>query len=129
MRARVEKRSVLGWKKSVPICITLTKMGWKQGPTDIQIDNSIAVGISTKEFSQNKYKAMDMGFYWINNRIEQQKFRVFWRPGPENLGDYHSKHHPPKHHIAVRSKYLHVTKLHSLQGCVNLTVNVNTTKR
>ena len=72
---------------------------------------------------------MGMRFYWINDRIEQGKFRVFWRLGPENFGDYYSKHHPPEHHIVVRSKYLHVPKLHSLQGCVNLTVIVNPTKR
>ena len=72
---------------------------------------------------------MYMRFYWIKDRIEQGQFRVFWRPGPENLGDYHCKHHPPEHHRAVRSKYLHVPNLHSLQGCVNLTVRVNPTKR
>ena len=72
---------------------------------------------------------MDIRFYWINDRIKQGKFRVFSRPGPENLGDYHSKHHPPEHNIAVQSKYLHVTKLRSLQGCVNLTVMVSPTAR
>ena len=38
----------------VPIRTTLTEMGRKQGPTDIQVDNSTAVGIATKEFIQNK---------------------------------------------------------------------------
>ena len=71
---------------------------------------------------------MDIQFYWINNRIEQGQFRVFWRPDPENLRDYHSKHHPPEHNIAGHSKYLHVPKLISVQGCVNLTVEVNPTK-
>ena len=103
-------------------------MGWKQGPTSIQVDNSTAVGFATKDFGQMKSKAMDICFYWINSRIEQAQFRVFWRPGPGNLGYYHSKHHPPEHHIAVRSKYLHVPKLRSLQGCVNLTVRVNPIK-
>ena len=41
-------------------------MGWKKGPTAIQVDNSTAVGIATKEFLQKKSKAMDMHFYWIN---------------------------------------------------------------
>ena len=72
---------------------------------------------------------MDMRFYWINKRIKQGKFRVFWWPGPEKLGDYHSKHHPPEHHRAFHSKYLHVPNLHLLQGCGNFTVRVNTTKR
>ena len=72
---------------------------------------------------------MEMRFYWINDRITQGQFRVFWRPGPENLRDYHSKHYPPDHSIAVHSKYLHVPNLRSLQGCVNLTVSVNPAKR
>ena len=35
---------------SVPICTTLTEMGWKQAPTAIRVENSTAVGIATKEF-------------------------------------------------------------------------------
>ena len=112
----------------VPNQITLSEMGRKQGPTAIQVENYTAVGIATKGFFQNESKVMDMRFYWINNRIEQGKFRVFWRPGPENLGDYHSKHYPPEHQISVCSKYLHVYNLRLLQGYVNLTVRVNTTK-
>ena len=72
---------------------------------------------------------MDIRFYWINNRIIQRQFLFFWRPGPENLGGYHSKHHPPEHHIVGISKYLHAPKLSSLQGCVNLTDRVNPTKQ
>ena len=47
----------------------------------------------------------------------------------KKLGDFHSKHHPPEHHIEVCSKYLHVPDLRLMQGCVNLTVTVNHTKR
>ena len=54
---------------AVPIRTTLFEMGWTQGPTTIQVDNSTAVGIATKEFRQKKSKAMDMRFYWINERI------------------------------------------------------------
>ena len=96
---------------AVPIRTTLSEMGWKQELTAIQMDNSTAVFIVTKELHQNKSKATDMRLYRINNRIEQGQFRVFWRPGTENLGDYHSKHHPPEHNITVRSKYLHVPNL------------------
>ena len=112
----------------VPIRTTLSEIGCKQGPTAIQVDDSIAVGIATNEFLLKKFKAVYVRFYWINNRIKQGHSRVFWRPGPENLGDYHSKHHPPEHYIAVRIKYLHVPNLRLLQGCVNLTVRVNPIK-
>ena len=33
---------------AVPIRTTLSEMGWKQGPTAIQVENSTAVGIATK---------------------------------------------------------------------------------
>ena len=55
----------------MPIRTNLNEMGWKQGPTTIQVDNSTAVGIATKEFRQNKSNAMDMRFYRINDRIKQ----------------------------------------------------------
>ena len=63
-----------------------------------------------------------MRFYWKNDRIKQGQFRVFLRPGPGNLVDYHPKYHPHEHHIYIQSKYLQVNKLSSLQGCVNLTI-------
>ena len=44
----------------VPIRTTLSEMGWPQGPTAIQIENSTVVGIATKEFRQKKSEAMDM---------------------------------------------------------------------
>ena len=51
----------------VPIRITMIKIGWKQVPTDIQVDNFTAVDIATKYFLQKKSTAMDMRLYWINN--------------------------------------------------------------
>ena len=56
-------------QKGVPIRTTLSETGWKKGPMAIQVENSTSVGIATKEFRQNKSKAIDMRFYWINDRI------------------------------------------------------------
>ena len=33
---------------AAPIRTALSKMGWTQGPTAIQVDNSIVLGIATK---------------------------------------------------------------------------------
>ena len=98
-------------------------MKWvgNRDPQLLKFDDSKAVRMATKEFFQKKSKATN-AILLENDRIEKGQFRVFWRPGPENLGDYHSKHHPPEHNIAVQSKYLHVRKLRSLQGCVNVTI-------
>ena len=64
---------------------------------------------------------MDMRFYWKTDRIRQGHFRVYWRLGPTNLGEYHSKHHPPAHHIKMRHTYLHTrdNSRDTLQGCVS----------
>ena len=59
---------------AVSIRTTLSEMGWKQGPTAIQVENSTALGIATKEFFQKKSKAVDMRFCWINDRVEQGQF-------------------------------------------------------
>ena len=49
---------------------------------------------------------MDMRFYWLRDRDAQQQFRYYWRPGTTNLGDYHTKHHPPSHHKNVRPEFV-----------------------
>ena len=102
---------------TMPIRTNLNEMGWKQGPT--------AIKVWWFQSSARKIKGNGYAILLENNRIKKEQFRVFWRPGPENLGDYNSKHHPPEHHIAVQSKYFHVPKLSSLQGCVNLTIMVS----
>ena len=111
----------LNGQAAVPIRITLMEMYHPQPPTPIQVDNSTAVGIANKSIKQKRSKAMDMRFHWIIDRILQMHFNVFWKPGPTNLGDYHSKHHPTSHHIKVRHTNLY--EPHSLQttlqGCVN----------
>ena len=104
---------------AVPIRTTLAEMNHPQPATPIQVDNSTAVGIANKTIRQRQSKAMDMRFYWTTDRINQGQFVVYWRPGPTNLGDYHSKHHPPAHHIKMRPTYLHErSKTDTLQGCV-----------
>ena len=88
---------------------TLEEMGHKQlGPTPIQTDNTTAAGIANDTVKAKPSKAMDMRFYWIRDKVKQGEFRVHWKPGPDNEADYHTKHHPPSHHIEKRSTYLHV---------------------
>jgi hypothetical protein len=48
---------------------------------------------------------MDMRFYWLQDRVEQGQFRVYWAPGKYNLADYFSKLHPPSHHRKMRPIY------------------------
>ena len=111
----------LNGQAAVPIRTSLIKMHHPQPPTPIQVDNSTAVGIDNKSIKQKRSKAMDMRFHWIQDIILQEQFNVFWKPGPTNLGDFHSKHHPTPHHIQVR--YTNLREPHgshnTFQGCVN----------
>jgi hypothetical protein len=92
------------------LCTTLVEMGHPQPPTPIQTDNSCAAGITNGTVRQRKSKAMDMRFYWVQDRVRQQQFIVYWRQGSNNLGDYFTKHHPAAHHCKMRPTYLHIAK-------------------
>jgi hypothetical protein len=64
---------------------------------------------------------MDMRYNWLTDRVRQNQFDVYWRPGRENLGDYHTKHHSAQHHKNTRHLILHeANSLQVLRGCVKL---------
>ena len=88
--------------------ITLAEMGHPQPATPIQTDNSNATGIANGTVYQRKSKAMDMRFYWVQDRVRQKHFIVYWRPGSQNLAAYFTKHFPAAHHQQIRPQYLHV---------------------
>jgi hypothetical protein len=50
---------------------------------------------------------MYMKYHWLQDRVRQKQFDVYWRPGKDNLADYHTKHHPVQHHQDVRPILLH----------------------
>jgi hypothetical protein len=61
-----------------------------------------------KTVKQKQSKSMDMRFYWLQDRVEQGQFRIFWAPGKINLADYQSKVQPTSVHKAVQPIYLYV---------------------
>jgi hypothetical protein len=64
---------------------------------------------------------MDMIYHWLTDKVRQKQFDVYWRPGRENLGDYHTKHHSARHHKDMRHLILHeANSLQVLRGCVKL---------
>ena len=93
-------------RELVPARITLNELGHAQGPTPLQFDNQCAKGILTDEIKQKCSKAMDMRFYWLRDRVRQGQFKIHWKLGACNDADYVTKHHPSKHHIAIRHKYV-----------------------
>jgi hypothetical protein len=85
---------------------TLKELGHPQQATPCQTDNNCAAGILNQTVKQRQSRAIDMRFYWLQDRVKQKQFQIHWKPGTTNMGDYFTKHHPPKHHEAVRKHYL-----------------------
>jgi hypothetical protein len=89
-------------KEAVPMRITFVEeLNHPQPATPIRTDNSTADGIMNKTVKQKQSKSTDMKFYWLQDRVEQGQFRIFWAPGKINLADYQSKVQPTSVHKAV----------------------------
>ena len=121
--------SYLNAQAAVPIHTALVELGHPQPPTPLQLDNTTAVGFANEGIKQKRSKAMDMRWYWIQDRVRQKQYLVYYRPGVTNLGDPFTKHHTPSHMRLMRPYYLHpsshtahlanVVIAHLVQGCVN----------
>jgi hypothetical protein len=94
-------------KSGAPHRVTLTELGHTQPPTPLRTDNSTAYGIVNETIKQKQSKAMDMRYHWQTDRVCKKQFDVYWRPGRENLVDYHTKHHSAQHHKDMRHLILH----------------------
>jgi hypothetical protein len=106
-------------QSGAPIRVTLTELGHIQPPTSLRTDNSTAFGILHETIKQKRSKSMDMRYYWLTDRVCETQFYVYWRPGHENLGDYHTKHHSAQHHNDMRGLILHqANSLQVLRGCL-----------
>jgi hypothetical protein len=117
--------SYMNGQEAIPIWTTLEEMGHPQPPTPVQVNNSTAEGFANDTIKQKQSKAIDMQFYWIQDRTRQGQFLIYWRPGADNLANYPTKHHSAAHHRRMRPNFLHTTEqlannvIHLLlQGCV-----------
>ena len=89
-------------KEALLFRVTLAEMGHPQPPTLMEVDNETAIGFLKRKMKQKRSKAIDMRFYWVRNRVNQNQFMIYWRLGANNVGDYVSKHYPPAHHKTMR---------------------------
>jgi hypothetical protein len=94
-------------QRGAPLRVTLTELGHIKPPTPLCTDKSTAFGILNKTIKQKRSNAMDMRYHWLADRVRQKQFDVYWRPGRENLDDYHTKHHSAQHHKDMRGLILH----------------------
>ena len=93
-------------KTAVPIRTTLEELWHKQPPTPIQTDNSTANGVVNNEIQPKATKAMDMRFYWLEDRDAKKQLIIYWWAGKLNKGCYVTKHHPAIHHQSIHPTLL-----------------------
>ena len=91
---------------AIPIRILLQILGHPQPPTPIKTDNATTNGFIHDNIHQKRSKSWDMRYYWLRDRLAQQQFHFFWDKGTNNNADYHTKHHPTKHHRVMRPRYV-----------------------
>ena len=74
---------------------------------------------------------MDKQFYWLQDRVKQREFRVFWAPGKDNLVYYYTKYHSPATHRRLRPIYTYIEENvpTTLQGCVEILTRTDRPKR
>jgi hypothetical protein len=82
--------------------IMLWEMGHPQPATPLELDNTTAFGILTKQLIPKRSKAIDMRFFWLRDRTNQQQFNLYWHKGDDNVADYFTKQHPTPHHQKMR---------------------------
>jgi hypothetical protein len=92
-------------REMIPQRQTLINMGWPQPKSPIQTDNSTAAGVTNKTIVPRRSKMMDMRIWCLRCRESQDQFRYYWDKGSNNLGDYHTKHHPDTYHEAHRPSH------------------------
>ena len=90
----------------IPIRRILEALGHHQPPTPIKTDNSTAHGFTYDNINQKRSKSWDMRYYWLRDKKIQKLLDIFWESGLLNHADYHTKHHPTKHHRNIRSRYV-----------------------
>jgi hypothetical protein len=106
---------------AAPLRVTLLELGHKQPETPLRTDKYTAYRVLDETIKQKWSKSMDMKYYWLQDRVRQKQFDVYWRPGKDDLGDYHTKHHPAQHHQDMCPILLHqANSLNVQRGCVKL---------
>jgi hypothetical protein len=108
-------------QSGAPLRVTLIELGHTQPDTPLRTDSSTAFGILNETIKQKRSKEMDMRYHWLTYRVRQKQFDVYWGPGRDNLGDYHTKHNSAQHHKDMHGLILYQSNsLQVLRRCVKL---------
>ena len=86
----------------------LEEMEHPQPTTPIQVNKTTSVGFENRTIKQKRSKEIDKRFYLLQDRCNQGQFIIYWAPGSNNIGDYHTKNHPsgsPQENVTYNNTY------------------------
>eukprot|EP00957_Ditylum_brightwellii_P131403 10021228-Ditylum_brightwellii.AAC.2 len=92
-------------QKGEELYMALEEMGHPQLPTPVMLDNSMACRIVNKMVKQCHTCTIGMRFYWVRDHCSKKYFIMYWVPGEQNLGEYHTKHHSTLHHKKMQRNF------------------------
>ena len=72
----------------------------------IETHNSTAAAFSNSTLKEKRSKAWDMRLHWIQDRVNNNEFTIYWSAGKNNYGDYYTKHFSPTYHQQIRPTYV-----------------------
>ena len=70
--------SYINGQEAIHLHQDFEEMGHTQPPTPMQVDNYFSVGFSNGTVKLNISKAIDMRFYWIQDRAKKGQFIIYW---------------------------------------------------
>ena len=84
----------------------LEVLGHAQRTMPTKTDNSIAEAFSNSTLKEKRSKFWDIRLYWIQDRVNNKEFFIYWNTGANNLVDYYTKHFPPSYYQKIRPTYI-----------------------
>ena len=89
----------------------LVEMVHQQPPTTVAKENTAAK--KHRQWNSKKISGViEIIFYWVRDRIQQNHLHIFWEEGKKNYLIMSQKHHLIWHHRKMRPRYVKSTKKH-----------------
>jgi hypothetical protein len=108
---------IVNMKEAQVIRLILAKLGHPQPPTQIQFDNTTAVGIVNNTIKREQSHSMEMRYFWILDQTTRKYLKFYCHSGAKLLADYPMKAHMGPIHTHVRPYYLHMNNLPARLVC------------
>ena len=96
-------------------------MGHQKTPTPVMIESAAGEVFVNDNTQKRTYRAIDMILYWVQDRVRQVHFLVYWEKVQDNLADQFTKNNLTEYHCETRITYIipqRTTEITSVTCCL-----------